>query len=103
MTKQNYITLFTDPDSRDQLLKIKHTINIVDTSLEDNCYLTYNPDETQELTIVLDEFHVASPLNYPDCYYCNTFEELQLIIKNLALYETTYPNDRDILGFPSEE
>ena len=102
MNKEDYVTLLTDPIVQDQVLKIKHTIKLYDLSTGEEDYLFYNPYEEQSLEIVFDKYHTSSPLNYPESYYCSSFEDLRIIIKYLALYEETYPNEKDIFGFPSE-
>ncbi len=102
MNKEDYVTLLTDPAVQDQLLKIKHTLKLYDISSGEEECLFYNPCEEQFLEIIYDINHTSTPLNYPDTYYCSSFEDLKTIIKYLALYEERYPDEKDIFGFPSE-
>ena len=82
--------------------KMNHTISIDEPSKPFLTTIKYNPLEKQELIIIWDENYETSPLEYPDQYYCNTFEELKSIIEWLGKYEEAYPEDKSFFGFPKE-
>lgn len=48
------------------------------------------PTKDTSFTIVLDQSHQDSPINYPDTYYCNTEAEVEQVIgfitENMLMY-----------------
>lgn len=48
------------------------------------------PTKNTSFVVVLDELHQDSPVNYPNTYYCNNFEELNqvldFVVDNSMLY-----------------
>lgn len=76
-----------------RVYKTKHPIYTVITNLEDGKdYKIGLRSDSVQFSIIYDPRYKDSPMNYPDHYYCNTFEELLSIInftkKKNKLYYT---------------
>lgn len=82
--------------------RLKHTVSIEEPAKATLTPIYYNPLDKKEFIIVYDNEYKSSPINHPNNYYCNTFEELKTIVEWLIKYEEAYPDDKDFVGFPEE-
>jgi len=59
--------------------------------------LDTKPTNDTAFTIVLDQNHQESPLNYPDTYYCNSENELEqivdFVVQNPIMYYLNIQNN----------
>ena len=83
-----------------QLSHLKFSISIYDVASQMTYQLNkVNTDNENKnygnFVIILDQQHKDTPINYPENYYCHTFDELKTMITFIAEHQDLYIDSLD--------